>query len=546
MNTTRNQISDSVVILALVIITLFVTPFYSYDPINTPRFVSTTIFGFISFLLFLTYKKTFRQKRFQPVLLICVGFIIWSSISSLSSKMNLQDTLFGISGRQTGLITYLSLIFLMLLTIIRSQSNLQLLTIKVLLYCGLISTLYGLIQSFGYDPLDWINSFNPVFGFFGNPNFQASFLGISASASIAYILQGKLSKLARITWMLYIPLSLYVVYQSQSQQGFLVFAAGASTVIYIWIHTHKRFVKLRLLYLLAWVLGVFLVLLDIFQRSPWQPILYKPSVTFRGDFWRTGWEITKDNAIFGVGLDGYRDNYRFYRDQIAAERNPTSIVDSSHNVFLDISSGGGLPLLLIYIALILLVIISILRIIKRETEFNFGFAGVIGAWVAYLSQSIISINQIGLAIWGWVLSGAIIGYEINTREGANGSILNGIRGEKLAIGVGIILGLMITLPVLISDGQFRSSIKQGDVLKIEKNLNNWPQSVTRMNTAAQIFIEGGFADRALVISQKAIEINPRNYEAWEKIYLNPVAGINIKNLAFQKMKELDPLNPTLK
>jgi hypothetical protein len=67
-----------------------------------------------------------------------------------------------------------------------------------------------------------------------------------------------------------------------------------------------------------------------------------------------------------------------------------------------------------------------------------------------------------------------------------------------------------------------------------------------MNTAAQIFIEGGFADRALVISQKAIEINPRNYEAWEKIYLNPVAGINIKNLAFQKMKELDPLNPTLK
>jgi O-antigen ligase len=166
--------------------------------------------------------------------------------------------------------------------------------------------------------------------------------------------------------MLYIPLSLYVIYQSQSQQGFLVFAAGASTVIYIWIHTHKRFVKLRLLYLLAWVLGVFLVLLDIFQRSPWQPILYKPSVTFRGDFWRTGWEITKDNAIFGVGLDGYRDNYRFYRDQIAAERNPNSIVDSSHNVFLDISSGGGLPLLLIYIALILLVVISILRIIKIE------------------------------------------------------------------------------------------------------------------------------------------------------------------------------------
>lgn len=546
MKATKNQVTDIVVILALIIITLFVTPFYSYDPINIPRFVTTTMFGLISFLLILTYRKSLQEKKYQLVLLISIGFVIWSIISSLFSKMNLQDTLFGVSGRQTGLITYLSLIFLMLLTIISSERNLLLSVTKVLLYCGLTSTFYGLIQSFGQDPLDWINPNNPVFGFFGNPNFQSSFLGISVSASIAYVLHSQISNIARIIWLAYIPLSLYVIYKSQSQQGFLVFAAGASTVIYIWIKAHKRWAKLRLLYLLAWTLGIFLALIDIFQKSPWKPILYKPSVTFRGDFWRTGWEMTRDNAIFGVGLDGYGDNYRFYRDQIAAQRNSTPAVDSAHNVFLDISSGGGVPLLLAYVSLIILVIVSILRIVKREEEFNVGFAGVVGAWVAYLSQSIISINQIGLAVWGWVLSGAIIGYEINTRAGAGKSILSKMRGEKFAITTGIVLGLIVTLPVLMSDGQFRSSIKEGEILKIEKNLNSWPQSVTRMNIASQLFIEGGFPDRALVISQKAIQINPRNYEAWEKIYSNPVADINLKNRAIQKMKELDPRNPLLK
>jgi hypothetical protein len=67
-----------------------------------------------------------------------------------------------------------------------------------------------------------------------------------------------------------------------------------------------------------------------------------------------------------------------------------------------------------------------------------------------------------------------------------------------------------------------------------------------MNLAAQIFIDGGFSDRALIISQKAVELNPRNFEAWEKIYLNPQADENTKSKALAKMRELDPLNPNLK
>ena len=546
MSKIGNQVGSPILIWALVITTLGVTPLNSYDPINIFRASTALVFGLIAIgTLLINFKSLFSREN-RMVLILAGLFLFWTVLASVNSNIGIAETLFGVTGRNTGLLTYSSILFLMLLAVVKKNSTSIPHLIIVLLVCGLISALYGLIQSFGLDPFDWINPYSPVFGFFGNPNFQASFMGISATAALAYCLQKSKWNLWRSIWLSYIPLSLYVVYASKSQQGYLVFAAGTTVVIYLWIKSFKSLSRSKPVYLFLVLIGVISTLLDILQKSPWQSVLYKPSVTFRGDFWRTGWNITQGNPIFGVGLDGYRDSYRLYRDQIAAERNPSAMVDSAHNVFLDISSGGGFPLLIIYCGLILLVLISIFRVVRREKEFNYSFAGIAGAWVAYLAQSVISINQIGLAIWGWVLSGVIIGYEIKTRKETPDVTVSNKSLEPVVISFGLIIGLVVSLPLILTDGEFRSTVKAGDVIKIEQNLERWPQSVIRMNVAAQIFIDGGFANRALTISQKAVKLNPRNFEAWEKIYLNPESDENTKAQALAKMRELDPLNPNIK
>lgn len=546
MKQNENQVTDRILIWALAITTLGVTPFYSYDPINNFRATAVLGFGLISIGILVINFRNLLLRENRTVLILSTSFLLWAVLASIKSNMGIAETLFGITGRNTGFATYASLLFLMLLAVIKINSTSTPNLVLVLLFCGLISAMYGLIQSFGLDPFEWINPYSPVFGFFGNPNFQASFMGISATAALSYCLQKSKWNIWKSIWLSYIPISLYVVYASKSQQGYLVFAAGASVVIYLWIKLSSNLSRFKPVYLLLGFIGVIFVLLDILQKSPWQSVLYKPSITFRGDFWRTGWNITEGNPIFGVGLDGYRDSYRLYRDQIATERNPSAMVDSAHNVFLDISSGGGFPLLIIYFGLILLVLISILRVVRREKEFNYSFAGIAGAWVAYLAQSVISINQIGLAIWGWVLSGVIIGYEIKTRNESPSVTVSNKSLEPVAITFGLIIGLVVSMPLILTDGQFRSTVKAGDVIKIEQNLERWPQSVIRMNVAAQIFVDGGFADRALIISQKAVKLNPRNFEAWEKIYLNPESDENTKAQALAKMRELDPLNPNIK
>jgi hypothetical protein len=285
------------------------------------------------------------------------------------------------------------------------------------------------------------------------------------------------------------------------------------------------------------------------QKSPWSPILYKESVTFRGDFWRAGWNMTTDNPIFGVGLDGYRDHYRASRDLVTALRpGSDAMTDSAHNVFLDISSGGGFPLLIIYVFLIGLTIFSAIKVIRRSAGFDVGFAAVLGVWIAYLAQSLISINQLGLAVWGWVLMGTIIGYEINTREKIEVKSAKPVKSgySTVAIGLGFIIGLGIGLPLMVADAAFRSTVKSGDVLKIEASVRQWPQSVTRMTLAAQILREGNMPERSIVIAREAVEFNPMNFEAWKELSLQPNATDEERGKALATMKKLDPFNPNLK
>ena len=531
-------------LLTPLVVTLFVTPLISFDPINAPRLASLIFFSSIFVFVLFKYKVFKTEIKYRVIFLISGAFIIWILISSLLSSTTSEEAFYGVTGRQTGALAYFSFATLMLVNVISSRYKFNYSWLVTLIVAGYINGIYGVFQSISADPFDWINPYGPVFGLFGNPNFHASFMGITATAAFSLLLRQQNKIKYRLIYGGFIPLALLNINQSKSQQGFLVLLVGVSVVLYLWLRS-SSYKRLTFIYIAAWLIGAVLVILDILQKTPWKSILYKESVSYRGDFWRAGWQMTLDNPIFGVGLDGYRDNFRFYRDQVATDRNPNAMVDSAHNVFIDISSGGGFPLLIAYIAILLLALISAVKVIKRSNTFDPIFAGIFGSWIAYLSQSLISINQIALAVWGWAFTGAIIGYEIITRDEKQESALKGKSIGWLAVSSGIVIGIVIALPLFLSDLQFRSTVKSGDVNQIQQSVEKWPQSVIRMTLAAQILREGGFADQALQISTKATNLFPNNFEAWQELYANPNANEKVKLEALQTMKKLDPLNPNL-
>ena len=188
--------------------TLLVTPFFSYDPINVPRFLSVFVFGLMGFFLLLDAKKELLGLNYRKVVIASIGFTTWSVVALVASKINLIDGVFGVTGRQTGFLAYLALIVLMLSAVLSSSANLQSKLVLLLVLAGLVSGLYGVLQTLGGDPFDWINPYSPVFGFFGNPNFQASFMGMAAVAAVALGLKSSEKLLVRIGFLAFVLLAL--------------------------------------------------------------------------------------------------------------------------------------------------------------------------------------------------------------------------------------------------------------------------------------------------------------------------------------------------
>ena len=265
----------------------------------------------------------------------------------------------------------------------------------------------------------------------------------------------------------------------------------------------------------------------------------------------------------GVGLDSYGDWYRRSRDVAATlRRGPDITSNAAHNVFLDFSSNGGFPLLIIYLALMILVARAAVRVIRRSTRFDPVFTGLFAVWMAYQAQSIISLNQLGLAVWGWIISGLLIGYEINTRlEIAESKAHKLTKKDRsisapadkkvlpvtsVALSIGFLVGLLVGLPPLIASSKVKSAFESGDKFVIAAAVDFFPQDLARTNQIAYIFKQNDLETDAISLIMATVKQFPDSYDSWALLASLKSASPAQIAQARAQMKRLDPHNPDLK
>ena len=555
MREKAEAVLGKVLVWSLVSATLLVTPIWSLDPINPIKMLAVSATGFMGLGMLLVNQKALVLARFKAPLFLISSFMAWQVIVFLVSGGEKLQQLFGTTGRNTGLITYLAFSILFVVSMTASNKAFLNRFLVASLVVGVASLAYGVIQALGGDPFDWVNPYSPVFGFLGNPNFQSSLLGILGSVVFTQLLSSAVKLQIKGAYLVYLLVTLYVIKETDSQQGFLVLLIGSG--ISLGVFVNKRSKALGYSYLGLAVVGFLGVLLGTLNKGPLASLLYKDSVTYRGDYWRAGWKMTLDNPIFGVGLDSYGDWYRRSRTiEATLRRGPDVTSNAAHNVFLDISAYGGFPLVLIYIALMVLVIVSAVKVIKRSQGFNAGFVGLVAGWVAFQAQSIISINQIGLALWGWVLSGLIIGYEINTRgadvvvekkTGKNvAKVAQSSAGSVMSMFIGLIIGILVGMSPYLASAKYKGALETSNPTIIQEAAYIWPLDPTRMIQVAGTLNENKLEAQGLEVALDATESFPDYYGVWASLYSMKSATAEQKADALVQMKRLDPLNPTLK
>ena len=544
------------------ITTLAVLPDTAFDPINVPKLMVIAVGGCMAVGGLIAQQKVLLDSKYRMVHFFGAAFIIDLLLVLLISGTNFNQEFFGTFGRATGFVAYFSLCALLVAGVIASDaSNLKLISWS-LIGTGLLSTIYGLLQGIDADPFNWVGQYNPVFGFLGNPNFQSSFLGFNAVLVFSLLINKHYKYVIRALLFIDFLVSLYVIKSTDSQQGLLVVVGGVVIVGLIWINKSK-FKVLSIPAAVFSLLGGVIITLGTLNKGPLASLLYKQSVTYRGDYWQAGWKMTVEHPFFGVGLDSYGDWYRRTRTlEATLRRGPEVFSNAAHNVLLDLSSNGGFPLVAIYLFMIVLVVISSLKVLRRTQEFDPIFSGLFAAWIAYQAQSIISLNQIGLAIWGWIISGLLIGYEINTRVDSSVSAdRSPPRKGKTALArtsqktsasvvigmfVGGLVGISVGLPPVIVTTSYVSVLKSNDVQQLQRAAYLRPLEASYMYRVIAALIDNKLMTEALVISNDSIKSFPDEYRVWE--VRSKIEGLSEteKSEAMAQMKRLDPNNPNLK
>lgn len=530
---------------------LSVTPFTSYDPFNISKFVVLTIFS-VGLLGLVSTKTNIANllKNYKFESLFSIAFIINSLLILFFSPTPMLIQLFGADGRNTGFIFYVCTTILFVCTLmICNKPNSKYLVIT-LIFVGLLNALYGLVQFLDLDPFNWTNPYNPVFGFFGNPNFQSAFMGIVSATLWSLLLSKQMSKSVRIMIISFLVLTLFIIVVSDSIQGLILYVAGLFIAILFYITSKHELRKLLPHSLILFGLVSVIAVLDILQRTPWKSILYKESLSNRGDLWRSAWKMGLDNPLLGVGFDGFGYFYRQYRDSVSIlERGETITSSSAHNVFLDAFTSGGFPLLLSYVLLLLLVVKASLNGLIKSKSYDPIFTSLVAGWICYQIQSLISINQIGIAIWGWILGGSIIAYEktVDNDTQRNHTYYVAIKKKNFIFHLlGLLIGSIISLPGYLADSNFRKAIDSRQIDLVLNAAYKWPQSPQRMYQVSSVFKQNEVLDLSKQVSSDAVELFPRSYENWEILSVLSNTSDNEKTIAKQFMEELDPNNPNIR
>ena len=552
--------------LGVPLIALLLMAYTNNDPVNAPKalLLGSISFAAVSIALRFGFKILSKENRY--VFYTALAFLFFALFSSFMSDSPIEQTLYGVNGRNTGLVTYVGLVFILIAaSVLRQKISFDKIVFG-LLFAGLVNFLYNLVVIFGTDPIPWTNPYKTILGTFGNPNFVSAFMSIVVSISAAFLFDQKKSLSFRLIALVVILISLFEIKKSGSIQGLVASALGMSIVIFFFLKGNIKRKSISISYLGCVAIAGALAIAGMLQKGPLASIIYKRTVSLRGEYWHAGWNMGTSNPWTGLGLDSFGLWYRRMRNPSALiNPGPEVITNSSHNVYMDIFSGGGFPLFISYLFITIIVIISIIKIAYRTEIYDSTFIALAVGWVCYQAQSLISINQIGLAVWGWLFGGALVAYEKASKNPSFYSIavtnksnsknwnqkLNRRDASTPAnvtmVGfIGLIAGTIIAAPPAINDAKYRTALQTQTLDTIEAALVTWPKDSYRLTSGSFLFTQNKLDDLGYKYAKLSVAYNPDYFDAWRALNISPLATQSDKKLAAENLHRLDPMNPAYK
>lgn len=310
--------------------------------------------------------------------------------------------LLGLHGRLQGLLPYLLVIALGILAadaFRRRPAEVAL----AMAWAGSIVGAYAVIQTFGLDPFSWslLGAPTEAVSTTGNPNFTGGFLGITLPITLALVLHDPARR--RIaTKLLVVIVTGWVL--ARSQGGWAAGVGGAAVILGHWGASRHRFAVLagHAIAALMTVGVAVAVLVAIFL--PDSRFVTSASLV-RGRWWQAAIDMGFAHPLVGRGPNSFGIEGVRYRTLGDALEFGYDFPNDPHSVPLSMFANLGILGLVGFIG----VFVWLAWCFFRSDDPPPLAVGFFAATVAYLIQSIVSIDEISLrtALWASIAGFAI-------------------------------------------------------------------------------------------------------------------------------------------
>ena len=534
-------IKKSWVYLGPPLVTMSIGFGWTFDSINTVKLFMLSMVAGMAFSS--VWAELIRIKFLVDKLIISAAFLFLIALINplLFSGSPISQQIYGVSGRNLGFLHYLFLIMIFLSAYLIGDLKYSEKFLNALAFSGIAEAIYGLMQYTGNEIISWRNPDKWVMGTFGNPNFLSSFLAMSLSAVIWKIIRSR-RLLSRFLYCGSFFLILSAIVASHSSQGIFL------TAILISCHAIWALFKISrkggVFASVLFIIILLLALLGLLQKGPLALYVYQDSVSFRGDYWRSGFRMFSHNWLAGVGLDSYGDFYRLYRDSEAAHRRGLEVTsNSAHNIFIDLGATGGILLVAAYIIITFLVLLTIIRRFGKKGGVGLSQFSLILVWILFNVQTLVSINVSSLAIWGWLSSGLLLS-ELRDVKFQTQRTLKATRSgwysRLIQLSLITFLASIIVSPLIVKDVNMATAVNGNNLEMLTEVVQQFPTDCDQLIRVANIHEKLGNHSTSLLLARAALKINKRCVTAW-KLVLNNQNTDEQKKLAAERMISLlDP------
>jgi O-antigen ligase len=548
--------------------TVAINPWFAYDPINLPKMFFLALGAGLLLGWLLVNLSIVRQKNFQ-ILIPSLLFISFLIFSILTNNSPLYQQFWGVWGRSTGLLSYISFITILIVAMFFSSADSLKFVRTYFEKLGYFISAYTLIQVLDLDPINWSQKL--LVATLGNINFMSSFIGMTTISYTSRFLVERISFTSKIFYILLTIVNIWLILISGSIQGAGVFLAGLTLLIAFKLRQSLKYRHALAFFLSSVSVGI----VALFGTAGIGPLsfLRQETVIFRLDYWRAGTNMLMSNPFNGVGIDSYGDFYREYRTLEAVTRTgPQRVTNTAHNIFLDVFSGSGIIAGSLFF-LIMIITLRLILVALRENQGNFDFISSSAIWLGFMVFCLISINQIGVGVWGFIFTGLVCGFTLNNGSEDKSSRNDGKKnirhvrtrgkfddvkmsevsnsfGKSKATQFSVALltaafGLSALIPNIV-DARFLKAVSSANLDAAISLIDQFGIQDFHREKLVTELVKSNRKDEALAEARELLELNPHNWFAWVTVISSENAPEDFRREAGQQLIRLDPNNRAIR